>query len=588
MASNRKKKRIKKAVKAQSTSLPSYRARRWTLLLLMSLSALMLIWRAVDQQILETDFLQSEGKRRHLREVEVPAHRGMIADRMGEPLAVSTPVHSVWANPKLIQPNHPILAPLAAILDKNQAELQRTLTKRDDRSFVYLQRRIKPHQTRLIKQLIEDNEINSIGLQREYQRYYPDGEVFSHVIGFTDIDDNGQEGLELAYDEWLSATPGRKRVIRDGKARTVKDVESIRSPRAGRDLKLTLDRRLQFLAYRELKRAVQQHQAISGSAVIMDVRSSEVLAMVNQPAYNPNGSKSRHNGRLRNRAVTDVFEPGSTMKPFTIAAALDTGRFRPDTQIDTSPGTLRLARHLIKDKRNLGLIDVSTVIQKSSNVGASRIALDLTGKQLWEYFVRVGFGELTNSNFPGEAGGQLVPYLNWSRIDQATLSFGYGLSVTTLQLASAYSVLASEGIRKPVSLIRVDKIAAGRRVVHKETARAVCSMMEAVVSPEGTAPAAMIPGYRVAGKTGTVKKSVAGGYAKDKYISVFAGLAPASNPQLVMVVVINEPRAGGYYGGQVAAPVFSRVMTGALRLLNITPDNLPQVPVQLAHQEASG
>lgn len=520
----KRKKRIKKALQVQSMSLPSYRARRWTLMLLMFLSALMLIWRAVDQQIFATDFLQSEGKRRHLREVEVSAHRGMITDRKGEPLAISTPVHSVWANPRLLSPDDHTLAPVARILDKNLDDLRRLLAKRDKRSFVYLQRRINPDKAALIRRLIEEREINSVGLQREYQRYYPDGEVFSHVIGFTDIDDHGQEGLELAYDEWLSATPGRKRVIRDGKARTVKDVESIRTPRAGKNITLTLDRRLQFLAYRELKRAVQRHKAKSASAVILDVRSSEVLAMVNQPAYNPNGSRSRQDGRLRNRAVTDVFEPGSTMKPFTIAAALDSGRYRPDTPIDTNPGTLRVGRHLVKDVRNFGLIDVSTVIGKSSNVGASRIALDLSGERLWGYFSRVGFGDLTNSSFPGEAGGQLAPYRSWSKIDHATLSFGYGLSVTPLQLASAYSILASEGIRNPVSLIRTDEKIQGRRVIKKETARAVRRMMEAVVSPAGTAPAAMVSGYKVAGKTGTVKKSVAGGYAKDRYLSLFSTL----------------------------------------------------------------
>ena len=418
-------------------------------------------------------------------------------------------------------------------------------------------------------------------MQREYRRYYPGGEVFAHTVGFTNVDDQGLEGLELAYDQWLQGTPGRKRVIRDGHARVVRNVESIREPVEGKNLVLSIDRRLQFLAYRELKAAVQQHKAKSGSIVILDALTGEVLTMVNQPAYNPNGSKQGRRGRLRNRAVTDVFEPGSTMKPFTVAAALESGRYRPRTRIDTSPGSMRVGRHQVRDIRNYGAIDVATVIRKSSNVGVSKIALDLPREDLWRFFSRLGFGESTGSGFPGEADGQLTPHQRWARIDQATLSFGYGLSATPLQLARAYAVLAAEGIRRPVSLLRLERPPAGDRVMSPATARAVLTMLEAVVSTEGTAPDAAVAGYRVAGKTGTIKKSVSGGYAEDRYVSVFTGIAPASAPRLVVVVMIDEPGAGKYYGGQVAGPVFSKVMAGALRLMNITPDDLAAEGVRL-------
>ena len=556
--------------------MPRFRARRWILLGLLGLCAFALVLRAIDQQIFETDFLQSEGQRRHLRVVEISAHRGMITDRRGEPIAISTPVDSIWANPRVLSSSNRTLAPLAKALGRDLDGLRQQLAARSDKSFIYLRRRVSPDISGRVKALTESLDTNGIGLQREYRRYYPAGEVFSQVLGFTDVDDQGQEGIELAYQEWLQGTPGKKRVIRDGLARVVKDVESINEPEEGRPLALSLDRRLQFLAYRELKAAVVEHNAKSGSAVILDARSGEVLAMVNQPAFNPNASGGRSGGKLRNRAVTDVFEPGSTMKPFTVAAGLESGQYRPNTPIDTHPGIMRVGRHRVKDHRDYGLIDVATVILKSSNVGASKIALSLEPAHLWNFFSRLGFGEATNSGFPGEAGGQLSAPRGWAKIDQATLAFGYGLSVTPLQLARAYGVLAADGIRRPVTLIRSDETAPGERVMSVETARAVRTMMRAVVSAEGTAPKAAIPGYTVAGKTGTVKKSIAGGYSEKSYQAVFAGMAPATDPRLVMVVMINEPRAGKYYGGQVAGPVFSRVMSGALRLLNIAPDDLPE------------
>ena len=581
MSDNRRQKRQKQARRVEQ-ALPSYRARRWTLLGMLSLAALLLVWRAVDQQIFETDFLQNEGQRRHLRVVEMPAHRGMIRDRSGNPVAISTPVDSVWANPRTLSPDRRVLVPVAKILDVDLDHLRQLLARRSDRSFVYLKRRVNPDRAARLMAYVADNDISGIGLQREYRRYYPDGEVFAHVIGFTNIDDKGQEGLELAYDKWLQGSSGKKRVIQDGRARAVKDVEHILEPEAGKDLVTTIDRRLQFLAYRELKGAVRRHKAKSGSAVILDARNGEVLAMVNQPAYNPNGSKKGRIGRFRNRAVTDVFEPGSTIKPFTIAAALESGRYNRDSVIDTTPGTFRVGRNLVRDHRNYGRIDLSRVILKSSNVGVSKIALDLPKEAFWGFFSRMGFGEPTSTGFPGEVTGQLAPYRRWAEIDQATLAFGYGLSVTALQLARAYGVIASDGIRYPVSLIKTDETASGERVMQAATARTVRRMMEAVISDQGTAPAAAVTGYRVAGKTGTAKKSISGGYAEDRYISVFAGIAPASDPRLVMVVMIDEPSAGKYYGGAVAAPVFSRVMTGALRLLNIAPDAIDGQVVKMA------
>ncbi len=581
MSGSKRQKRQKQARQVE-LALPSYRTRRIALMSLLSVAAMLLVWRAVDQQIFETDFLKNEGQRRHLRVVEMPAHRGMILDRTGKPLAISTPVDSVWANPHTLSPDRRVLAPVAKILDVDLDDLRQLLARRSDRSFVYLKRRINPDRATRLMEYVHEHEVSGIGLQREYRRYYPDGEVFAHVVGFTNIDDEGQEGLELAYDEWLRGSGGKKRVIQDGRARVVKDVENILEPESGKALKTTLDRRLQFLAYRELKGAVQRHKAKSGSAVILDARSGEVLAMVNQPAYNPNGSKRGKVGRFRNRALTDVFEPGSTVKPFTVAAALESGRYTPGTVIDTTPGYFRVGQHQVKDHRNYGRIDLERVILKSSNVGVSKIALDLPKEAFWGFFSRMGFGEPTSTGFPGEVNGQLAPYRRWAEIDQATLSFGYGLSVTALQLARAYAVIANDGVKPSVSLIREEGRAQGERVMSASTARAVRKMMEAVISEEGTAPAAAVAGYRVAGKTGTAKKSISGGYAEDRYVSVFAGMAPATDPRLVMVVMIDEPNAGKYYGGAVAAPVFSRVMAGALRLLNVAPDAIEDRVVRLA------
>jgi cell division protein FtsI (penicillin-binding protein 3) len=420
-------------------------------------------------------------------------------------------------------------------------------------------------------------ELPGIEIRKEYRRFYPAGEVTSHVIGFTNIDDVGQEGLELAYNDWLSGKPGLKRVIRDRLGRTVEHVEMVRESVPGRDLSLTLDRRLQYLAYRELKRTVLKHGARSGSVVLLDVKSGEVLAMVNQPSYNPNDSDIDSEG-LRNRAITDVFEPGSVMKPFAVASALETGRWTPTTPIDTTPGRINIGRHTISDHHNYGPIDVTRLITKSSNVAATKIALDLEPEHMWGTYNRFGFGEVTGSGFPGESAGVLRNHRRWRRVEQATLSYGYGISVTALQLAEAFAALADEGRLRRPSLV-MGATNPPTSVLDPVIARQVADMLETVTGPEGTGKSARVKNYRVSGKTGTSRKASAAGYAS-RYIASFAGFAPASDPRLVAVVIVNDPSKGEYYGGLVAGPLFSTVMDGALRLLNVPPDDYQTLLVQ--------
>ncbi|MEN8179045.1 MAG: penicillin-binding protein 2 [Pseudomonadota bacterium] len=559
---------------AEAKKMPSYRARRFFVLGLLAVAFCSLIWRSIDRQVFETAFLQEQGEMRYLRTMKVSAGRGMITDRNGEPLAISTPVKTVTANPRELSSDSATVGAISAVLDMNPDRLKNLLAS--DKGFVYLKRRINPDMADQIKTL----ELDGMGLHTEFRRFYPSGEVMAHIVGFTNIDDQGQEGLELTYDDWLSGAPGAKQVIKDGRGRVVEDVENINSPQPGNDLALSIDRRVQFLAYRELKAAVTKHRARSGSAVILDAKTGEILAMVNRPSYNPNGKRNNRNGRLRNRAVTDVFEPGSTVKTFTIAAAMEQGRFKPNTPIDVNPGQMRVGRYLVRDHRNYGLIDVATVLRKSSNVGASKIALSMEPETLWNFYASLGFGAPTDSHFPGESSGRLPHFSDWSSFEQATLSFGYGLSVTPLQLARSYAALANDGVLMPASLLKLEELPQGQRIMRRSTARAVVKMLEAVVGDDGTAPLAAIPGYRVAGKTGTAKKSVAGGYAEDKYLSLFVGMAPASDPRLVMVVLINEPGGEEFYGGKVAAPVFSKVVGDALRILNIAPDRqLKQKPL---------
>ena len=538
--------------------------------------ALVLVARAVDLQVVRRDFLRGQGDVRHVRTVPVPAHRGMLVDRNGEPLAISTPVWSIWADPGplLAAPDH--WGRLADALEVPAAELARRVREARGRQFVWLKRHLTPVRAEEVLAL----DIPGVGKRREYRRYYPTGEVSGHVLGFTGIDDRGQEGLELAYDDWLSGRAGRKRVVQDRLGHVVEDLELVRPAEHGRDLRVSLDRRLQYLAYRELKTAVARHGARGGSLVMLDVRTGEVLAMVNQPAFNPNDRSERSGSVVRNRAVTDVFEPGSTMKALTVAAALESGEFTPETPVFTAPGRLRVAGHTISDYRDLGELDVAGVVRMSSNVGASRIALSLEARTLWRTFAAFGLGMPTGSGFPGEAGGKLMPPGEWGPVEQATMAFGYGVSVTPLQLVRAYAAIAADGVLPPIRFRAVPgpgAVADAReRVVGTDTARAIRSMLESVVSPQGTGQRAAVAGYRVAGKTGTAHKLARSGYAEDRYRALFAGFAPASHPRIAAVVVLDEPRGEEYYGGQVSAPVFARVMAGALRLLDVRPDDSGQ------------
>lgn len=561
--------------RAQNTSV--HQLCRWryaAVVLAFGLLAGALLVRAVDLQVLRNDFLQFQGDARHLRTMTIPAHRGMITDRAGKPLAISTPVDSVWAHPGNLLSVPDRLADLGRALEMDPDDLRQRLEMRSEREFVYLQRHVAPEMAARVMAL----GLPGVAVQREYRRYYPSGEVAGHLLGFTDIDDVGLEGLELAYESWLRGTPGAKRVLRDRIGRVVSDVEQLREPRPGRDLALSIDRRLQYLAYRELKSAVQANSATGGSLVLLDAKTGEIMAMVNQPAFNPNNRSRIANGVHRNRAVTDSFEPGSTAKPFTVAAALESGSVQPGAVVNTHPGTLRVGGHTIRDIRDYGRIDVSTIISKSSNVGAAKLALDMPEKALWQLMGDLGFGRSTGSGFPGESAGALASSAPTSTLERATLAFGYGVAVTPMQLAQAYAVLATDGQLRPVSFIRLDDPPQGQQVLRPETARILRNMMEAAVADEGTAVRAQVPAYRVAGKTGTVRKSVAGGYSEDNYIAWFAGMAPASDPQLVMVVMLEEPAGEAYYGGQIAAPVFANVMSGALRLLNIAPDDLRDPP----------
>jgi cell division protein FtsI (penicillin-binding protein 3) len=549
--------------------------RHWLVAASLALGAVALLGRAVYLQVIDQEFLEKQGDARILRTAKLSANRGMILDRNGEALAVSTPVDTVWADPrKLAQVPHEFPR-LAKALDRDPQWLARRVTSNLDREFIYLVRHMRPQDAARVKEL----GIPGVDTLREYRRYYPAGEVTGHLLGFTNVDDVGQEGLELAFDQWLGGEPGEKRVMRDKLGRTIEDIERIRAPRPGQDLHTSIDLRLQYLAYRELKAAVQANNARSGSVVVLDVVTGEVLAMASQPAFNPNDREQYAASRYRNRATNDFFEPGSSIKPFVVAAGLKTGRYHADTLIDTGPGMMRVGIKTVKDKHNLGTIDVTTVLAKSSNVGVAKIALSLNPQDMWNAFDQFGFGRVTGSGFPGESAGILTSPQHWRAIGQATMSYGYGLSVTPLQLAQAYSVLGSGGIRRPVSLRKLDSPAAGERVFDEDVARELVTMMEAVVGDAGTARRARVMGYRVSGKTGTSwKASETGGYSTNKYMAVFGGVVPASSPRLAAVVVIDEPRGGAYYGGEVAAPVFSAVMSGALRLLAIPPDDLQRMP----------
>ncbi|MEN6630270.1 MAG: penicillin-binding protein 2 [Sulfuricella sp.] len=528
---------------------------------------LALLIRAFYLQGMDNHFLRQKGDERSRRVIELTAHRGMITDRNGEPLAISTPVESVWVSPKDFEITPERIRQLGKILEMSEADVKSRFT-RSQRDFIYLKRQVPPETAERVMQ------VNAPGvfLQREYRRYYPAGEVVAHILGFTGVEDNGQEGLELTYQKWLAGKPGNRHVIKDRLGHIVEDVESVQPPQDGHDLAISIDRKIQYLAYRELKAAVIAQKAKAGAIVVLDAKTGEILALANLPAYNPNNRTKLNRNSTRNRAVTDTFEPGSTMKPFTAAAVLESGKFTPASLIQTAPGSFTIGSATIHDSHPEGTLTISQVIQKSSNVGAAKMALSLQPEYLWNVFDQMGFGKVPHAGFPGEATGRLRPYKTWQPIEQATMAYGHGISVSLLQLARAYMAFTGDGEIRPVSLIKVDAQPAGVKVISPETSQAVRSMLELVVLPGGTAPRAQVMGYRVAGKTGTAHKEENGRYAENRYIASFVGLAPASNPRLIVAVMIDEPSNGQYYGGAVAAPVFSQVMAGALRLLSVPPD----------------
>ena len=540
----------------------SFRLRLFLVYALMLAAGVALAGRAVQLQLVQHGFLASEGAARYMRVAAIVAHRGTITDRYGEPLAVSTPVDSVWVNPRELAGNTEQLPRLAQILKVSQQELARRVSTGTDRDFMYLVRGLQPADARKVRAL----QINGVNLAREYRRYYPAGEVVGHVLGFTDVDDTGQEGVELAFDHWLGGENGSKRVIQDSQGNRVEDVESISPVRPGRELRLSIDLRIQYLAYRELKAAVRDNRARSGSVVVLDVHTGEVLAMVNQPTFNPNARQQLTPALYRNRAATDLFEPGSSIKPFFVAAGLASGRFQADSIIDTSPGYIQVGTSMIHDEHNWGPIPLATVLAFSSNVGMAHLALALEPRQIWTTLDALGFGQVTASGYPGESAGQLSNYSHWRSVLVGTMSHGYGLSVTPLQLAQAYATLGGLGLRRPVSLLRVDGPVPGERVLERPVCAQLLHLLESVITmPGATGKLAAIPGYRIAGKTGTAWKAEGGGYSQNRYVAVFGGVAPVTNPRLAAVVVIDEPSAGKYYGGDVAAPVFSAVLGGALR-----------------------
>jgi len=533
------------------------------------------VWRLVHLNITERSFLMRQGDARMVREVPIPAHRGMILDRRGEPLAVSAPVVSLWANPQVLGANLDQAKQVAAALGLSEENFLERLERLKNKEFMYLKRHVNPSEAGA---LLGHGWLGVHG-RREFHRYYPSAEVATHLVGFNNVDDQGQEGLELGYESWLQGASGAKMVQKDRTGRTVKDLKLLTAGQPGKDLVLSIDMRMQYVAYRELKAVVQQHHAASGSAVVLDVATGEILAMVNQPAYNPNNRAVMSIDSLRNRAMTDVFEPGSTMKPVTIAAALMSGQYDPDSQVDTSPGFIKVKSKTIRDHRNYGVLDITGIITKSSNVGVTKLALSLPENSIRDTFYSFGLGQSTGTGFPGESAGILPSYAKWNPINLVTMSYGYGIAVTPLQLAQAYSVFASYGLKRPISMLKQETVLEAERVMPERVAKQVIAMLETVTQSGGTGTRAQVPSYRVAGKTGTVHRiSKQGGYDDDRYAAVFAGMAPASKPRLVCVVIVDDPKGEQYYGGEVAAPVFSRIMAESLRLLNVAPDNL--LPLQ--------
>ena len=552
--------------------------RLYFVLLGMVLCVAAIAWKVSALHIVERDFLQRQGDARTIRTVPLVANRGLITDRNGEPLAVSTPVKSIWINPQEINEDFEAIATLAAELELNADVLANNIENNRSKEFLYVKRRLPPAEA----DRILERRINGVYGQQEYQRFYPQGEVAAHIVGFSNVDDIGQEGLELTYDEWLRGVPGRRQVIKDRRGHIIEELNTIQTAQPGKNLELSIDFRLQSLAYKELKEEFVTRRAKSASIVVLDVDTGEVLAMANQPSYNPhNKSNMTDFSVLRNRAITDMFEPGSTIKAFTIAAALESGVYTPDTVIETSPGWMMVGRDEVKDLFDYGTLTLSTVITKSSNIGSSKIALNIGPEPIRDVLERAGVGEVTGTGFPGERGGILPSPNRWSNIEIATLSYGYGLTTSALQLAHAYSVIADGGIKKPVSLVKLDQAAVDalprERVLSQVITEQITEMLETVVDRKrgGSAVEARVPFYQVAGKTGTAHVVGEFGYEENLHNSLFVGLIPASDPKLVVVIIVNEPKGDEHYGGQVAAPVFSRVASGAMRILNIAPDDVP-------------
>lgn len=574
---------------SRGQTLTIARWRVWLVALVVILLSSALLWRLASLQVLPDtaqgyEFLQGQGQARTLRTESISAYRGVITDRNGEPLAVSTPVETLWADPTVLLQSPERWNELARALEWSEAELEARLSRYSGKEFMYLRRHLPPQAAEAVLAL----EVPGVYSQREYRRYYPAGEVAAHLVGFTDIDDRGQEGMELAYDAWLSGESGAKQVIKDLRGRTVKELQLVKSARPGRNLALSIDLRLQYLAHRELKAAVQQNHAKGGSLVIMDVQTGEVLAMTNQPAFNPNDRAGLRSEALRNRALTDLFEPGSTMKPLAVMAALETGRFHPESVIDTAPGYVQVGRKTLLDPVNYGTLDLTGVIAKSSQVGMTKLALELEPTTVRSMYQRLGIGQGVGTGFPGEAVGTLPSYERWSPIHRATYAFGYGLNLTAMQLVNAYASVASGGVKRTPSLLRVDDKVEGERVVAENLAQQVTEMLRRAVSTEGTARRAEISAYPVAGKTGTVHKVGEGGYVENRYIASFVGMAPADNPRIVAAVIIDEPSDERYFGGQVAAPVFSSVAEGALRLLQVPPKVEPAKGIMVQDKKSRG
>lgn len=538
------------------------------ILLAVGLASAILIGRITLLQVIDRPFLQSQGDARTLRHEAIPAHRGMITDRNGEPLAISTPVVTLWANPQELPTDAIQRVMLAQALGMSLDDFESRVARYSSREFMYLRRQMTPDAA----QRILDLRTPGVYPQREYKRYYPAGEVAAQILGVTNVDDVGQEGLELAYQPYLAGHPGQRRVIKDRRGRLVRELGVIREAQPGGELTLAIDQSIQYMAYRELRAAVAEHQADGGVLVMMDARTGEVLAMANLPSYNPNNRAGLDPRGLRNQALVDVFEPGSVMKPLAMAAVLESGIVGRDAVVDTSPGWMRLDQFTIRDFRNYGELDLAGILEKSSNIGMSRLALQLSDTAIWEKYNQLGLGQSPGTGFPGESTGNLPARIQWSRSERAALSYGYGLSVTAVQLASAYTALANNGERLPPSLLRLSEPPQGIPAIEPSVANDLLEILETSVGAYTGGRRARVEGYRVGGKTGTVRKTGQQGYATDAYRSVFAGIAPISDPRIVTVVMIDHPKAGEFYGGAVAAPVFSSVTGNALRLLDVPPD----------------